>query len=130
MPRPKKMRWIGWRPGVTYFKPQGIPLRTLQITMLSVDELEALRLAHLLGYSQEQGAEAMNVSRATFGRILEQAHIKISEALVTGKAIQIQGGSYQYQAPAPAPFPGAGPGPYASGRGRGRGGRWRHGQRG
>jgi predicted DNA-binding protein (UPF0251 family) len=127
MPRPKKMRWVGWRPGVTYFKPQGTPLRILQITMLSVDELEALRLAHLLGYSQEQGAEAMNVSRATFGRILEQAHRKISEALVTGKAIQIQGGAYQYQAP--APFSGAGPAPYAPGGGRSRRGRWRHGQR-
>jgi predicted DNA-binding protein (UPF0251 family) len=125
MPRPKKMRWVGWQPGVTHFKPQGIPLSILQICLLSVDELEALRLAHLLGYSQEEGAAAMNVSRATFGRILEQAHQKVTDALVTGKAIQIEGGVYQLQMPA-GPPPG---GPWRRGRGRGGGRGWRHGQR-
>lgn len=131
MPRPKKTRWVGYEPGATYFKPQGIPLRAMQIIVLTVDELEALRLAHLMGYSQEQGAEIMKVSRATFGRILDQAHIKVSEALVAGKAIQIQGGQYRYQAPRrffDMPERGMGYGQF-NGHGGGRcRGRWRRGR--
>ncbi len=129
MPRPKKMRMIGWRPGVTYFKPQGIPLRVLEVVQLSFDELEALRLAHLKGLTQEQGAGAMKVSRATFGRILEQAHRKVSDALVTGKAIQIEGGAYHYHAPGMMPPFGVPGGPFGLGGRRGRHGSRRHGKR-
>ena len=92
MPRPVKCRRVGFEPGVTYYKPRGIPLRELDEVELGVDELEALRLADTLGLSQEAGAARMKVSRATFGRILESAHRAVAEALVQGKAIRIQGG--------------------------------------
>ena len=92
MPRPIKCRRVGFEPGVTYYKPRGIPLCELDEVELGVDELEALRLADTMGLSQEDGAAKMGVSRATFGRILECAHRAVAEALVQGKAIRIQGG--------------------------------------
>lgn len=95
MPRPIKCRRVGFAPGVTYYKPRGIPLRELDEVELGVDELEALRLADTLGLSQEEGAERMGVSRPTFGRILESAHRKVAEALVQGKAVRIQGGVFE-----------------------------------
>jgi predicted Zn-ribbon and HTH transcriptional regulator len=51
--------------------------------------LEALRLADLLGLHQEEAAAEMKISRPTFGRILEQAHRKVAEALIFGKSLQI-----------------------------------------
>ena len=59
---------------------------------LSVDELEALRLADLEGLYQDGAAGRMGVSRATFGRIVAAARRKVAEALVHGKALKISGG--------------------------------------
>jgi predicted DNA-binding protein (UPF0251 family) len=79
-------------PLITYYKPRGVPLAVLQRIALTVDELEAVRLADLEGMHQEQAAEKMNISRQTFGRIIESAHKKIADALVNGKALSIEGG--------------------------------------
>jgi predicted DNA-binding protein (UPF0251 family) len=86
-------------PQVNYYKPRGIPLALLQQTTLTVDELEAIRLADLQGLYQEQAAGKMNISRQTLGRILESAHKKIADALVNGKALSIQGGSIKLAVP-------------------------------
>jgi predicted DNA-binding protein (UPF0251 family) len=59
---------------------------------MTLDELEALRLADLLGLYHEEAAGRMGVSRATFGRIVERARRKSAEALVEGKALRIEGG--------------------------------------
>jgi len=59
-----------------------------------VDEFEAIRLADLKGMYQENAAEKMKVSRQTFGRIIESARKKIADALVTGKALRIEGGEF------------------------------------
>jgi predicted DNA-binding protein (UPF0251 family) len=99
MPRPINCRRVAHLPQVNYYKPQGIPLSVLQCTTLTVDELEAIRLADLQGLYQEQAAEKMNISRQTFGRILESAHKKIADALVNGKALSIQGGSIKLAVP-------------------------------
>jgi predicted DNA-binding protein (UPF0251 family) len=64
----------------------------LEEVALSVDELEAFRLADLEGLYQEQAATRMGVSRATFARIVEAARRKIAEALVHGRALRIAGG--------------------------------------
>ena len=56
-----------------------------------MDELEAIRLADLGGLYQEQAAEKMNISRQTFGRIIESAHKKVADALINGKALEIEG---------------------------------------
>ena len=116
MPRPKKCRWISFHPGVSYFKPQGVPLRMLDQVCLTVDELEAIRLADMESLSQEEAAKQMNVSRATFGRIVAQGRKKAAEALVDGKAIRIEGGQVELRPPGPA-FHGP-RGPHGRGRGR------------
>ncbi|MFA7257626.1 MAG: DUF134 domain-containing protein [Kiritimatiellales bacterium] len=91
MPRPPIERRIGHCAPVTYFKPQGIPLRLLEAVDLAVDELEAIRLADLEGLYQEQAAEQMGVSRQTFGLIIARAHKKVADALTQGKAIRVEG---------------------------------------
>ena len=92
MARPKCARFVSAVPGTTFFKPRGIPLVELEEINLSVDEFEALRLADLDGLYQEDAAARMNISRATFGRIVESAHRKVADALTNGKAIKIEGG--------------------------------------
>lgn len=94
MPRPRKNRVVAFSPDVTYFKPRGIPLRSLEEVRLTVDELEAIRLADLLGLSQEEAGGRMGVSRATFGRIIQRARRQVADALISGKAIRVEGGSY------------------------------------
>ena len=74
------------------FKPRGVPVSQLEIVVLSLDELEAIHLADLLGDQHEQAAAKMNISRPTFGRILDRAHKTLADALLHGKALQIQGG--------------------------------------
>ena len=95
MGRPKKCRWVETEPGVTFFKPRGIPLRSLQQIVITVDELEAMRLADFLEMTQEEVAQQMQVSRPTVTRMLSRAHRAVAEALVHGKAICIQGGDYR-----------------------------------
>ena len=93
MVRPVCCRRVGFIPGTKYFKPQGIPMTSLEEIVLALDEMEAVRLADLEGLYQEQAAEKMKVSRQTFGRIIESAHKKIAEALIKGKALKIEGGN-------------------------------------
>ena len=92
MSRPFKRRRIHGCIDGAFFKPRGLPLRMCEIIVLQLDELEALRQAHILGKTQEEGAEAMGISRSTFQRVLEKAHFKISKALVEQNAIKIEGG--------------------------------------
>jgi predicted DNA-binding protein (UPF0251 family) len=77
------------------FKPAGVPACSLEEVVLTVDELEALRLADLVGMYQEQAAGQMKISRPTFGRIIESARRKVAEAIVQGKALKIEGGVIQ-----------------------------------
>jgi len=90
MPRPRLCRKIKFNPAITYFKPQGVPLRTLEVISLSLEEMEALRLKNVEGLEQTQAAQKMNTSQSTFQRILSSAHQKISDALINGKAISIE----------------------------------------
>jgi predicted DNA-binding protein (UPF0251 family) len=73
---------------------------------LKVEELESIRLKDYLGLMQEVAAARMGVSQPTFHRILSEAHRKIAEAVVEGKAIRIEGGDYLIrleEAPLPGP---------------------------
>jgi predicted DNA-binding protein (UPF0251 family) len=64
----------------------------MEEVVLSMDEVEAVRLADLDGLYHDQAAEKMNISRQTFGRIVEKARSKIAKALVQGLALRIEGG--------------------------------------
>jgi uncharacterized protein len=96
MGRPHKKRFVSHNPGVSYFKPRGIPMVKLSENRLAIDECEALRLADYEGFSHEEAGEAMGVSRATFGRIIEKARKTVADALINGKAIRIEGGNYLF----------------------------------
>jgi len=93
MPRPQCLRRICCLPGITYFKPAGIPLRILEEVVVTLDEVEALRLADLEDLYQEKAAACMNISRPTFSRLIESAHKKVADALVNGKALRLEGGN-------------------------------------
>lgn len=62
----------------------------LEEVALSIDEFEAIRLADYEGRYHEEGAADMKISRATFGRIVNEARHKIAEALTQGKALRIE----------------------------------------
>jgi predicted DNA-binding protein (UPF0251 family) len=92
VPRKRKPRWIDFVPEVTYFKPRGIPLSSLEEVNLTIDELEAVRLADFEGLDQTVAAKKMKISQSTLQRILKETHKKIAKALVGGKAIKVEGG--------------------------------------
>lgn len=95
MPRPCKCRRIGFVPEATFFKPAGISASGLQEVALTLDELEALRLADLEGLYQEDAAVRMGVSRQTFGNVVAAARRKAADCLVNGKMLRITGGAVE-----------------------------------
>jgi len=95
MTRPCKCRRISGQPRSFLFKPCGVSFRELQQTCLTLDELEAVRLADLEELYQEEAASRMGVSRQTFGNIIRSAHGKIADALVNTKSLRIAGGVVQ-----------------------------------
>jgi uncharacterized protein len=92
--RPRCPRRIETEPSVSYFKPQGVPLKDLEVVVLSLEELEVVRLVDLVCLDQEQAAMKMGISRRALWDDLQNARRKIIEALVMGKAIEIAGGDY------------------------------------
>jgi uncharacterized protein len=95
MPRPLKPRWLQRHHSGGYFGPQpglGPHQAGPGSYELTLDELEALRLADAEGMHQGEAASLMNVSRQTFGRIITAARGKVARALVQGRGIYIRGG--------------------------------------
>jgi predicted DNA-binding protein (UPF0251 family) len=120
MPRPCCLRHIGFTPNAGFFKPAGVPVRALEQVTLTLDEVEALRLADLNGLYQEQAAAEMRISRPTFSRIVAEARRKVAEALIHGKALRLEGGAVCMKGETEMPA-GDGTGPLGPGRGMGRG---------
>ncbi|MBU2545464.1 DUF134 domain-containing protein [Patescibacteria group bacterium] len=89
MPRPRLCRRIRFNPNITYFKPQGVPMRELEVIELTTEEVEALRLKNLKDLDQNDCAKKMKTSQSTFQRILASAYKKTTQALIEGKAIKI-----------------------------------------
>jgi len=113
MPRPRKRRLVQFAPRVEYYKPQGVPLAGLKEAVLTVDGLEAMRLADAEGLDQEAASQRMGISRPTFSRLVAEARAVVARAMVNGWAIRIEGGPIQMM------------GPQVSGQGWGRGRRRR-----
>jgi len=74
----------------------GVPGRELQPLDLSLDELEALRLADLEGRDHAESAEQMEISRPTFSRLVTQARHKVARFLVEGLHLRIDGGDVHF----------------------------------
>lgn len=81
-----------------FFKPNGIPLRSLEIIKLGHEELEAVRLIDVEHMNQNEASELMKISRATMQRVIDAAREKIGKALINGYAIEIDGGNYAIKA--------------------------------
>lgn len=94
MSRKKQLRIVTSIPEVNFFKPIATPLRTLEVVCLLLEELEAMKLVDYYGYKQEKAAEEMGVSRKTMWRDLKSGRKKVTEALIEGKALKIEGGSF------------------------------------
>jgi uncharacterized protein len=95
MARPKKCRNVGRAPCHTFFKPQGVPLEGLTGVNLSVEGLEAIRLADAEQMDHDHAAALMSISRPTFSRVLGEARRIVARALSNGWAININGGDYR-----------------------------------
>ena len=117
MPRPRRIRRIGFHPHIHHFRPMGIPIKTIQESILNHEEAEAIRLIDLENTEQSKAAKKMQISQPTLSRILKSARGKTADALINGKAIKIQGGDFKMVQPT-----GRGRG-FGNGIGGGRGGR-------
>ncbi len=120
MPRPCCVRHIGFQPSAVLFKPAGVPACALEQVTLTLDEVEALRLADLKGLYQEQAAQEMKISRPTFSRIVEEARRKVADALIHGKALRLEGGTVRMKGETEMPRRES-TGPAGSGHGMGLG---------
>ena len=89
MPRPRLCRKIDFNPNITFFKPQGVSMRGLELVELTHEEMESYRLRHLNDLNQQAAAKKMNTSTSTYQRILNSVNKKIADALINGKAIKI-----------------------------------------
>ena len=94
MARPTKWRKIENIPTISYFVPSDKYVAEVPKNILKLEELEALRLKDLEELEQEECADKMEVSRPTFQRILLSAREKVTDSLVNGKAIHIEGGNF------------------------------------
>ena len=99
MPRPRRLRRVRSMPGIDYFKPAGVKATELHQIILTIDEYEAVKLKDFEKIEQTKAAKKMNISQPTFNRLLTSARKKISDAIVNGKAIKIEGGSYKMVQP-------------------------------
>ncbi len=87
MPRRRCRRFISGESEATLYTPDNRNPSEIARIELMPDELEALRLADQMALYQEAAAVRMQVSRATFSRIVSSARAKVADALVNGKAI-------------------------------------------
>ncbi len=88
--RPQKCRMICSKPRTTRFEPAGGSGK--EPVVLGYDEYETIRLLDLVGYSQDECAAKMRVSRPTVTRMYESAREKIARSLVEARPLLIAGG--------------------------------------
>ena len=90
MARPKKSRVICSSPRHRNFAP--VVCASAEAIVMNADDYEVLRLHDLEHLTQSEVAEQMLVSRPTVTSLLCSAHEKLADALVNGKALQIEEG--------------------------------------
>jgi predicted DNA-binding protein (UPF0251 family) len=87
--RTKTKRTIGFDYDNIYYKPQGIPLSELSEVVVNPEELETLRLRYVQNLSQQDAAKKMGISQSQYQRDLVTTLRKITNALISGDAINI-----------------------------------------
>jgi predicted DNA-binding protein (UPF0251 family) len=94
MSRPRKLRRVDCLPENNSFGPLD-SISEKQIVVMTVDEYETIRLIDLLGFTQEECANRMNIARTTVQSIHNAARKKQADSLVNGKMLKIEGGCYR-----------------------------------
>lgn len=94
MPRRAKCRKVCCLPKVDLFVPTG-EFNDNDAVILTIEEYETLRLIDKENFSQEECGKYMEIARTTVQQIYSDARLKVSTALVEGKPLCIQGGSYR-----------------------------------
>jgi predicted DNA-binding protein (UPF0251 family) len=89
-PRNKKERFCSCPLKGKAFKPTGIPMTEIERIPLYRDEIEALKLCDLDGFTQEEAGRRMGISRGTVQRILSSARRKTAMAIAECKAIVLE----------------------------------------
>ncbi len=92
MPRPRKCRIVGFIPNNDCFYPH---VNNTEEVVLSIEEVEAIRLSDYMEMEQDSAAKSMDISRGTFQRMIHSARNKMADALIHGKRIKIEGGIYE-----------------------------------
>lgn len=94
MPRPCKKRRICGVPKIQTFAPSNTPSISIpnETITMTFDEYEVLRLIDLEGLTHEECAKQMNISRPSVSAICESAHRKVTDMIVHGKQLHIDGG--------------------------------------
>ena len=82
MPRPKKCRKVCSMPDCGVFAPLDREERISESVEMSIDEYEVIRLIDLQGYTQEECAAQMDISRTTVTGIYTEARKKLAQMLV------------------------------------------------
>jgi predicted DNA-binding protein (UPF0251 family) len=95
MPRPRKWRKVCCLPESNLFGSLNASNLDSEIITMTVEEYETIRLIDLEGFTQEECADQMNIARTTVQRIYNDARKKLSESLVNGKVLSIEGGDYK-----------------------------------
>ncbi|MEA2053783.1 MAG: DUF134 domain-containing protein [Candidatus Thermoplasmatota archaeon] len=91
--RRRRHRWVAGIPPVSQFGP-AYARQDIDVVNLFIEEFEAIRLVDLVGLSQVEAAVQMGISQKTLWNDLTSARRKVADAIVNGKAIRIEGGSY------------------------------------
>ncbi|MBD0785957.1 DUF134 domain-containing protein [Vibrio sp. Y2-5] len=89
MARPKIPRQICGSPAQSCFKPNGVPMASLEKVFLESDEFEAIRLVDFQGMQQQHAAAEMGVSRQTLANLVKAARKKVADSLLNGKALMM-----------------------------------------
>ncbi|MCI1268988.1 MAG: DUF134 domain-containing protein [Ruminococcus sp.] len=94
MPRPQLSRRICEKPRCDCFKPENAEEN--EEIVLTLDEYEVIRLVDYEKLTHEECARQMDVSRTTVTNIYESARYKVSDSIVNGKKLRIEGGNYRF----------------------------------
>ena len=92
--RPCKRRRVFCEPCCRHFAPAETAGSASAPVVMTVDELESIRLIDLEGMSQLECAESIGVARSTVQSLYSRARLKIARCIVNGRALKISGGEY------------------------------------
>ena len=74
---------------VLYIPQEGAVNPPVNSEIITIDELEALKLVYMEDYSYEDASQIMNVSRGTVWRLAESGRRKIIKAIIEKKPFYI-----------------------------------------